>query len=237
MKHLIVYSGLKNEIRNERVAFVFDFDGTLAPIRRNPDAAHISKETARLLHKLSERSPVFVLSARKREYLEREIPQKKIKKIGEYGMAGRTLSATKLFNLLQKIVRNYKGAFIERKRFSLVVHYRKLNKSRQEKFVKKIFKICRSFKKLNLQKGKKVIEIFSGEVGDKGKIIKKISKQYFPICFGDDVSDEKMFKSNPGISIRVGYSPSSNADYFVSNLFEMKKALRAFLRALCERPS
>jgi trehalose 6-phosphate phosphatase len=75
------------EFARQRVLLAFDFDGTLAPIVRNPEAATMRRRTSKLLAEVARRYPCAVISGRSRaDVMEKvaEIPLRAL--FGNHGM-------------------------------------------------------------------------------------------------------------------------------------------------------
>jgi hypothetical protein len=119
------------DFAQERVLLAFDFDGTLAPIVRDPAAAAMRPRTSALLAKVAKLYPCVVISGRSRADVMKKvdaIPLRAV--IGNHGMEpsrnlhnARWLAAlwhAQLASTLPRIA----GVVIEDKGVSLAVHYR-----------------------------------------------------------------------------------------------------------------
>jgi trehalose-phosphatase len=102
--------------------------------------------------------------------------------------------------------------------------------------VKKIFHaVINEFmeeKRLNVIKGKKVIELTPNVSWNKGSavlwILKQLKDNCLPIYIGDDQTDETAFKAlrKKGITIRIGKSKKSFADYYLKGYWEISRLLQ-----------
>ena len=136
--------------------------------------------------------------------------------------------------LLKKKIGDIKGAWLEDKKYSVTLHYRSVRAEDIPK-VKKIFYDTAGefFRKnlLTLIKGKKVLELAPYVLWDKGKavlwITKKLKDKCLPIYIGDDQTDETAFKAlyRKGITIRVGKSRRTFAEYYLKNYLEVTRLL------------
>jgi trehalose-phosphatase len=98
---------------------------------------------------------------------------------------------------------------------------------------------------LKLRPGKEILEILPAIDWNKGKAAKQVllleslqKKSFIPICVGDDVTDEDLFRvfRNKGLTVRVGRSSASCAEYFVNDTNEVQQLLGALVD-LCEEES
>jgi trehalose-phosphatase len=118
------------------------------------------------------------------------------------------------------------------------LHFRSV-KTENIPLVKKVFHtIANEFiekKRLNVIKGKKVIELTPNVSWDKGRavlwILKQLKDKCMPIYVGDDKTDETAFKAlrKKGITIRIGKSKKSFADYYLKGYWEISRLLQQML--------
>lgn len=114
---------------------VFDFDGTLAAITRNPADARIPAASLRQLAKISAVSRVIILTGRQSGFVQ---PQLRgiggVKLLGLHGNArlrkGRPLRA--LEGMAEKLAKKIPGALVEGKPTGFVFHYRKARKNERQ---------------------------------------------------------------------------------------------------------
>src|SRR5581483_8002795 len=128
--------------RERNVMIFLDFDGTLTPIVDRPDQAVLSESTRAVLCTLAARVPVAVLSGRELEDVRNRVAVDGIVYAGSHGfdIAGpdniqRQAGAEFLPALdraekeLRENLADIAGALVERKRFSIAAHYRKVNEN------------------------------------------------------------------------------------------------------------
>jgi len=128
------------------------------------------------------------------------------------------------------------GSFIEEKSYSLVWHYRKAPKGLGELRANELMnnlKYLASDKGLQLLSGDKVLEVKNVEI-NKGKAALTLieNNNYdFIIAFGDDYTDEDLFKALPdnAVSIKVGGNLSA-AKFYLRNPAEVRKLLAGFTK-------
>jgi trehalose 6-phosphate synthase/phosphatase len=141
-----------------------------------------------------------------------------------------------IYPILETYVDRTPGSFIEEKTYSLVWHYRKaqagLGELRAGELMNNL-KYHASDKGLQLLAGDKVLEVKNMDV-NKGKAALTLTegKDYdFIIAFGDDYTDEDIFKVLPdsAITIKVG-SNLSAAKFYLRNPKEVRKLLSSFTK-------
>src|SRR5688572_128078 len=75
-----------HRITHERWAFIFDFDGTLAPIHADPHSVKMTSDIRKSIRKLWKREAVFVITGRAVKHIVRKLPRG-LPIIGEHGAA------------------------------------------------------------------------------------------------------------------------------------------------------
>ncbi|TGM32226.1 bifunctional alpha,alpha-trehalose-phosphate synthase (UDP-forming)/trehalose-phosphatase [Leptospira biflexa] len=213
---------------NSPIFILFDYDGTLVPFQSFPHLAVPSKELVNSLTQLSKFSNVSVaiISGRDRKFLESIFFDMPFHLVAEHGAWHRAPNQTEWQALffsnaewkkeikshLEEFSKRVPGSFTEEKEFSLVWHFRNadpdigLNAARE--MLDELSQIS-SNSGFFVQRGNKIIEVREYGTG-KGKAALKIlpntSIQTF--VFGDDTTDEDMFRELPdhAISVKIGKS-------------------------------
>ncbi len=190
------------------------------------------------------KNDTFVISGRARRILEEWLKETNIGIVAEHGMY---LYKDGVWELMTE---NISNEFIERllpvfelfsdrlprssveiKEFSICLHYRNsdpgLAEIRAREFYDYLINFCANIP-VQVVQGDKVIEVRPSGNG-KGFAVQKILaiKHYdFIIAFGDDTTDEDMFKALPenAYSVRVGIAPTV-AHYRLYNYLEVRKIL------------
>ena len=216
------------EFARQRVLLAFDFDGTLAPIVREPEAAAMRQSTSVLLAKVAKLYPCVVISGRSRADVMKKvdaIPLRAV--IGNHGMEpsrnlrdARWLAAlwhAQLASTLPSIA----GVVIEDKGVSLAVHYRK---ARSRAAVRRLVLIAAAdLPGARIVEGKMVVNVLPAGAPDKGTALITLCKRLrceSAIYVGDDENDEDVFalaREGRLLGIRVGRSQRSQAAYFVQS--------------------
>ncbi|MBI2430885.1 MAG: trehalose-phosphatase [Candidatus Levybacteria bacterium] len=231
---------------------MLDFDGTLTPIVKSPQAAKLSIEMKNLLRKLSQKQGLYlaIISGRSLEDLKKKVNLDNIIYSGNHGLEGeilkeeycfpipdKTLLALKIIRKqLNQIADQYKGVFIEDKRLVLSFHYRMAGKKISE--VKSAFqKIVQPYvqdRLISVLAGKMVFSVRPKTDWNKGSFAKlvidkirgRIKIPPVAIFIGDDTTDEDIFRElKSGITVKVGKSVQSKAKYRLENTDDVFKFL------------
>lgn len=214
---------LHKYMQAKRRLFLFDYDGTLTPIVRDPAAAIPSARLHATLNKLCKdpRNTVWIISGRDGEFLDKWLGDNKhIGFSAEHGCFIKEVGSDQWVNLAEKVdmswqdgvkeVLNYytertQGSSIEYKRAALTWHYRRAD----PEFGAFQARECRNHLEQTVAQ-KYDIEVMAGKANvevrprqfNKGEIVKSILESFgsadkpeFVICLGDDATDEDMFKA------------------------------------------
>lgn len=201
--------------------FLFDYDGTLTPIVKDPQAAIPTDKVIRTLKTLATnpRNSVWIISGRDQAFLQEWMGH--ISEIGlsaEHGCFMRHPNSTEWENLAAsqdmawqpEVIRIFskyeqmtQGSFTERKKVALTWHYRRADPELGAHHARECTRV------LNREVAKKWdIEVMSGKANievrprfvNKGEIAKKLlaaSNPDFVLCLGDDFTDEGEFAAVP----------------------------------------
>ena len=231
---------------------MLDFDGTLTPIVKSPEAVKLSIEMKNLLRKLSQKQGLYlaIISGRSLKDLKKKVSLSNIIYSGNHGLEGKilkekycfpisdkTLMALKIIRKqLNQIAGQYKGVFIEDKRLVLSFHYRMAGAKIPEvkSAFKKVVKPYVQDKLISILAGKMVFSIRPEVDWNKGnfarlvidKIQKKIKAPPVAIFIGDDTTDEDVFLTlKRGITIKVGGDEQSQAKYRLTDTDDVLRFL------------
>ncbi len=246
------FNRFRNKIKQyPRIALFLDFDGTLVPIQKDPAQCFLLHETKKQLLLLTDSKHCYItiLSGRSLSDIKKRVGIKKIYYGGNHGLniSGSGMrythpeaqKAKSIINAierrLKKEIAKIKGVWLENKKYSLSLHFRSVTAT-DIPLIKKIFRnTVDEFLKKNLLsviKGKKVLELVPAVSWDKGKavflILQRLKHKCLPIYIGDDQTDENAFRAlnKKGITIRVGKSAKTAADYYLKNQREVSEFLK-----------
>lgn len=235
--------------RSDRLAVFLDFDGTLTAIVNDPKEALLSDSMRQTLQALAGRVSLAVLSGRDLDDIRKCVAIDAIIYAGSHGfdIAGprglRRQEATNFLPTLdaaekelRKKLARIPGALIERKRFSIAAHYRKVNQNDVPKLKDAVSEVVARHRELRRMDGKKVYELLPSIDWDKGKaalwLLENLGLKHErvrPIYIGDDRTDEDAFRAldQGGVGILVSEEPKATAaSYLLRNPSEVERFLR-----------
>ncbi|TGM05198.1 bifunctional alpha,alpha-trehalose-phosphate synthase (UDP-forming)/trehalose-phosphatase [Leptospira jelokensis] len=213
---------------NEPIFIIFDYDGTLVPFQSLPHLAVPTPELVDSISKLSQlpNVSIAIISGRDRKFLETIFTGLPLHLVAEHGAWHRPPNIKEWNSLfhsnadwkkeiksrLEEFTKRVPGSFTEEKEFSLVWHFRNadpdigLNAARE--MLDELSQIS-SNSGFFVQRGNKIIEVREYGTG-KGKAAVKIlpDAPLQTFVFGDDTTDEDMFRELPeeAITVKIGKS-------------------------------
>jgi trehalose 6-phosphate phosphatase len=226
----------------ERALLAFDFDGTLAPIVPDRNAARMQPSTRRLLRALSLLYPCAVISGRSRSDVAARlggVPLIAI--VGNHGAeAGRgPLDRTRRARLLAwKLHLGAKlsavpGIEVEDKGFSIAVHYRHVPSRPDARAL--VVRAAEDLDGARVFGGHAVVNVVPANAADKGTALEGLIERAGPrpvLYVGDDRTDESAFRSPAvAVGVRVGRTARSAAAWYVARQSEVDALLCALLSA------
>ncbi len=244
MNHILSkeHSDLLAQIAWSRVLLAFDFDGTLAPIVADRDAATMRDRTRRLFTRVASLCPCAVISGRSQGDIAarlRGIPVKHI--IGNHGLEpGARLSfferdITRTLPVVRDALSDQSGVDVEDKRYSIAIHYRRSRAKRQVRaaIARVLFELPIPMRAIP---GKLVMNLVPLAAPNKGEALlrlRAIEGADTALYVGDDVTDEDVFcLDQPGrlLTVRVGFSKASSAAFCLQNQTEIDRLLSILLQ-------
>ena len=227
---------------------IIDYDGTLVEFNENPELAIPDENLINLIKDLNKKTDthVAIVSGRDKKFLNKWFGKIPITLIAEHGHYQKVnnedwikklkvpnLWMDDLIPLFETFTDRTPGTFIEKKKNSLVWHYRKSDPELASDRVVEFKTVLTSLisEELQVLDLNKAIEIISVRI-NKGVAISELFKNNydFIICMGDDISDEYMFNTLPkdSFSIKVG-NKNTNAKYYIQNPLEVRKLLKSII--------
>jgi trehalose 6-phosphate phosphatase len=247
VKHLLAPRNLPvlERFAWSRVLLAFDFDGTLAPIVVDPDAAQMRARTRLLLVRAATLYPTVVISGRSRADTRRRVADVPLREvIGNHGAERAEVdpdetAAVRRWRLaLGARLAGLPGVFIEDKGLSLSLHYRQ---SRQKKRARAAILAAAAElsarEPLRIVGGKQVVNLVREDAPHKGMALERVRARLgcdTALYVGDDETDEDVFAlDQPGrlLGVRVGARARSHADFFLRAQREIDQLLRILIRA------
>ncbi|MEL6637891.1 MAG: bifunctional alpha,alpha-trehalose-phosphate synthase (UDP-forming)/trehalose-phosphatase [Bacteroidota bacterium] len=209
----------------ERRLILLDYDGTLVRFHPDPQEARPDEALIDILHRLraDARNKLVFISGRDKQTMNQWLGALESEMAAEHGVwsnygQGWQTDASLNSNwkgdirpVLESMVERTPGSFIEEKEYSIVWHYRNIDKALGEKRIRE-FRDTLLYLTANLDlqvlEGNKVVEIKNAGV-NKGKAALhwiNESDWDFILAIGDDNTDEDTFKVLPShaYSIKVG---------------------------------
>ena len=237
-------------------ACFLDYDGTLTPIVAQPEDAILDDNVRTRLQQLAAQCPVAVISGRDLTDVRNLVGVDAIVNGGSHGFdiagpggvhlqyAGAQSALPQLDaaeSYLEAAVASIPGARLERKRFSLAVHYRNVDAAHLDALEQAVAKATKRNPELRRRGGKKVWELQPNVEWHKGHAVDWLISTlnldvdaHVPIYIGDDLTDEDGFRAvrQHGIGIVVGpLNRPTAARYRLDD----PAGVHAFLRRLTAR--
>jgi trehalose-phosphatase len=235
----------------EKAIYFFDYDGTLSRIVKDPGKAFIDEMMRSLVHQLSKKHQVAIVSGRDMDDLRNFIQLDNLIYAGSHGFriegpGGLHMENKEAVELLPKLDKmeynlrhnlepEFQGVEVERKLFAIAVHYRNAPYGSVKKIKHRVKELTSVNPDFKTGSGKKIIEVKPSIEWHKGKAIEWIIESLghslddhdvVPVYVGDDITDEDAFRtlSDDGIGILVGshHIPSA-ANFNLADVSQVSK--------------
>ncbi len=238
---------LLDRLAGRPLAVFLDYDGTLTPIVEDYTKAFLSEEMREALRRLAERHQVAVVSGRDLAYLRELVGLDNLFYAGSHGfdIGGpegwrETLEkGTEYLDDLGAAEEQLRGALadieghaIERKRFSIAVHYRHVADDEVSDLERRLDGVLDDYPDLRKGGGKKVFRVQPRTDWDKGRAVLWLLErldvsgpEVAVVYLGDDLTDEDAFRALPenGLPIAVGNEERvTAADYRLRDTEEVR---------------
>lgn len=223
--------------------FFLDYDGTLAPIVDDPEAAVPHPDVPELLRQLDERFPVWIVTGRDLQALASFLDQR-LNAIGLHGAQQGTIGgeverlmpddAAEALHRLRRSVPSVEGMEVEEKDQAFAVHYREVeNEAVAHERLSNWLEAMPEM--LDAIWGKKVVEL-RPEGLTKGTAVRRIADEHpdaTPVYLGDDTTDEDAFLAlqemdRDAVTIRVG-PEETHATYRLDGPDQVVEYLRQYV--------
>jgi trehalose-phosphatase len=240
---------------HQQPVFFMDYDGTLTPIVSKPEDAILSEQMRQTLRKLASHYKVAIVSGRDRQDVQNLVSIDNLIYAGSHGFD--IVGPDNLYlqhqkgkaalpelddaeRKLQQLLSSIKGSQVERKKYSIAVHFRNVGQKDLAFIEQVVDKVLQHHHKLRKSFGKKIYELQPDIEWDKGKAVLWLLKRlklyedhYLPVYVGDDLTDENAFRAleDIGIGILVGqHGKPTCADYHLKDVAEVEKFLEMVIK-------
>jgi alpha,alpha-trehalase len=222
------FAEIGERIGERRVAVFLDYDGTLTPIVSRPEYAVLPESMRSTLMELSTHCTVALVSGRGLADVKALVGIEDIYYAGSHGfeMAGpdgferENEEAVRFLDdldraqaYLEEELAAVPGSQVERKRFTIAIHYRNVGEELVGEVDAAVKRAHRRFPGFRRTEGKKVFELQPDIDWNKGRAIEWLMEAvdiagpgFVPLYIGDDITDEDAFEALKarGITVVVG---------------------------------
>jgi trehalose-phosphatase len=248
---------LTRRLGDRRLALFFDYDGTLTPIVRRPEEATLSTAMRSLLRRLASHATVAIVSGRDLSDVRRMVGLDGLVYAGSHGFDvegpdGLRMQQEEALAHLPALdaaereltgrVEPISGAWVERKRFAIAVHYREVAEGDVERVRREVETTASGHPTLRLRGGKKIFELQPDVAWDKGRAVRWLLQRLglegpgvLPVYVGDDETDEDAFEAlrATGLSIRIGPAEEpTRAELHLGDTAELERFAESLLKEL-----
>ncbi|MGB2696117.1 MAG: trehalose-phosphatase [Dehalococcoidia bacterium] len=229
------FDEIRRQMAGKCIAVFLDYDGTLTPIVAHPDLAILSDDMRAVVRDLAGRCTVAVVSGRDLQDVRGHVEIDALYYAGSHGfdLAGpdglsieHEIGREFLGELdaaekqLTRQLASIQGAWAERKRYAIAVHYRQVADADVPTIEHEVDAIVDARGSLRKTGGKKVFEVRPRVDWHKGKAVRWLLETLnlggsgtLPIYIGDDVTDEDAFEAlrMDGLGVVVMEEPRPTA--------------------------
>ncbi len=216
---------IASQLKGKRLAVFLDYDGTLTPIVARPELAVLAENMRETVRRLAELCPVAIVSGRDRLDVQQLVQLESLIYAGSHGFdiagpEGRAVqfeqgssflvSLDRAEQELLKALLGLDGTRVERKKFSIAVHFRGVAQYDEGRVEPIVDAVLARHPDLRKGLGKKVFELQPGIDWHKGKAVLWLlealhlnADDVVPVYIGDDVTDEDAFQALAGQTERA----------------------------------
>jgi trehalose-phosphatase len=242
---------IRRRLAGKAPAVFLDYDGTLTPIVEDHTKALLAEDMRAAVAALASHCAVIIVSGRDLTKLQELVSLEHVWYAGSHGfeIAGPQDSGERLEQgaeflseldeverALQQRLADIEGHSVERKKFSIAVHYRQVAEDDIGQLRPILDKTLSEHPRLRLGHGKKVFEIRPDIDWNKGEavlwLLQRLARErpgLAPLYVGDDITDEDAFHVLAGrglcVAVRHDESRRTAADYAVADTQDVKRLL------------
>jgi alpha,alpha-trehalase len=241
---------IAQRVRGRQLAVFLDYDGTLTPIVERPEDAVLSDGMRHSLNKLAAACTVAIVSGRDLADVRALVGVSDLIYAGSHGFdivgpGGLALekgvdwlpALDEAERRLNERLAGVAGAQVERKRFAIAVHWRRVADAEVPEVERAVDQVLAASPQLRKTGGKRIFELRPDVPWDKGKAVRHVMtalgldrSDVVPVYIGDDETDEDAFAAlrGRGISFLVRDEPRATlADYVIDGTDEVRRVLAA----------
>jgi alpha,alpha-trehalase len=241
-----------------RPLLFLDYDGTLTPIVDDPARAFLPESVRSTIAELGRVTTVTIVSGRDLKLLRRMVDIDHLWYAGSHGFeivgpegSGITHISGAEFSAdldaaeqdLNRLLLDFPGHLLERKRMTIAVHYRNMAASQAMRLQAQVDELIAGFPTLHVGHGKMVMEVRPAIEWNKGEAVAWILSQLpesdrdaLPVYIGDDLTDEDAFRrlAGRGLGIAVCHDETraTAADHAVGDTDAVHALLERLLTAI-----
>jgi trehalose 6-phosphate phosphatase len=217
----------------------FNFDGTLAPLSRDPRVAQLRKSTHRLIMQLASHYPTAVISGRPRADVLARLNGAPVRAvIGNFGLEPSPdapryhVLVKKWLPRLREVLQDQQGVEIENKLYSISIHYRRARSKTAARGLISNAIEQQLGTQARMVQGKLVLNVLPAEAPNKGTALLGVRHALHldhTLFVGDDITDEDVFaidKPQSLLGIRIGRTGHSKASHYLSTQADIDKLLK-----------
>ena len=247
------FDEIKNRVGHRQIALFLDYDGTLTPIVPDPESALLSDSLRHLLHRIAAQRMLIIVSGRDRANVAGKVDLPELIYVGSHGfdIKGPQLEEQHQAGIdalpdldaaeqeLRDALADIPGAQVERKKYAIAVHYRRVAPEHKETVKQQAQQAAQRYETLKPAGGKDIVELKPNYDWHKGKstrwlvdTLKLAPDAMLPVYLGDDLTDEDAFREmrDWGITILVGdHGHETAAQYGLHDVEEVERFLRMVL--------
>ena len=242
-------SKIVNQFKKSGAKAIFlDYDGTVREFEFLPESAIPTADFLECLEEWQKREDidVYIISGRKKDFLEQHFGNYGVTLIAEHGFYFKTPNALwqtlveefntdwkkNILGVFKLYSQSTPGSSIEIKKTSIVWHYRKsdpeFGKWKADEMLGDLTEVISNLP-VEIHKGKKIIEVSSQQV-NKGMAMKKFIQEKnhkVVLCAGDDQTDESMFHDKDDFiySVKIGEG-DTEAKYRIDSPKKFRRLLK-----------
>lgn len=253
--HALYNTQLFAQLSRKKPVFFLDYDGTLTPIVKHPEHAVLCDSMRSVLGELAEYYTVTIISGRDRKDVKNLVGLNEVIYAGSHGfdisgpgdMKMQHEKGIELLPVLDEVQKklevqlaDIRGCQVERKKFSIAIHYRNVPEEKVSEIASIVDKIHNEFTGLRKNHGKKIIELQPDIPWNKGKAVLWLldhlelhRNTYIPVYLGDDLTDEHAFDvlQDFGVAILVGdHGHETKANYVLKDSNEVEDFLNRIIQ-------